>query len=193
MDLGAFIGSLTLTDGVLIVLFVGAFALGFAQGLIRQLLGLGAFVVAFVVSAHLTTPVGAWLAQYWNQLPIDFSNMIAFIASFVVLMGVMTLAVQAYYHRVPLTARFAVVDEILGAIVALLVAMLSVAVVVLAMDQYYRGIAASPPPNDVPWLRSLYGALDGAALVHFIRENVLAALLSIMGGLLPVSIQHGPR
>jgi uncharacterized membrane protein required for colicin V production len=193
VNLGAFIGSLTLTDGVLIVLFVMAFALGFAQGLIRQLLGVGAFVVAFVVSAHLRTPIGAWLAQYWNQLPSEFSVMIAFVGSFVVLMIAMTLAVQAYYQRIPLSARLAVVDEILGAIIAAVVAMLSVSAVVLAMDQYYKGVGLTPPTGDVGWIRSLWQALDGAALVHFMRENVIAALMAVLGGLLPTAVQSGPR
>jgi hypothetical protein len=172
---------------------VVAFVVGFAQGLIRWLLGTGAFVVAFVLGAQLRGPLGTWLAQYWNQVPSDFSQMVAFVGSFIVLIIAMNLAIQAYYQRFPISASLAVLDEIAGGLVAALVVMFSVSVVVLAMDQYYRGVGHVPPVGDVGWIRSLWQGLDGSALVHFMRENVLGFLMTIVGGMLPAAVQSGPR
>ncbi len=189
MDLAGFIGSLTLADGVLVVFFALAFFIGYTQGVLRQLLGVGVFLVAFIVAAYLRSPVGAWLASNWTWLPVEFSAMVAFAGSFLVLLGVMTLAVQAYYKRVLLAARYAVVDEIAGGVLGVLVAALIVAALVIAGDNYYRGVGLNPPTGDVGWMRSAYDALNGSAIVHAARGGLIPGLLSLLGPLLPEAVR----
>jgi hypothetical protein len=192
LDLAGIIGSLTLTDAVLVVLFAIAFFVGYTQGVLRQVLGVGVFLVAFLGGAYLRAPVGSWLASNWTWLPAQFSEMIAFTASFLVLLGVLTLAVQAYYQRVVLDARYAVLDELAGGILAVLIAVLVVSVLVLNGDAYYHGVGAQPPAGDVGWLRSVYGDLDGSAIVHAIRSGLLPGLLTVLGPLLPAAVRSLP-
>ncbi len=189
MDLAGFIGSLTLADGVLVAFFALAFFLGYTQGVLRQLLGVGVFAVALIVAAYLRSPVGAWLASNWTWLPVDFSAMVAFAASFLVLLGAMTLAVQAYYRRVLLTARLAVVDEIAGGVLGVLIAALVLAALVIAGDNYYHGAGLQAPAGDVGWMRSAYDALDGSAIVHVARAGLIPGLLAILGPFLPEAVR----
>ncbi len=192
MDLAKVIGSLTPADGVLGALFAIAFFVGYTQGVLRQLLGIGIVLVAFIVGAYLRSPVGAWLASNWTWLPVEFSAMIAFVASFLVLLAVMTLAVQAYYRRVLLTAGYGVLDEFAGGVLAVAALLLVVAVLVLAGDSYYHGVGAVPPAGDVGWLRSLYHAFDGSALVHAMRNGLIPGMLALLGPLLPQAVRALP-
>ena len=192
MDLAGFVGSLTLADGVLVVLFAIAFFVGYTQGVLRQLLGIGIFLVAFIISAYLRSPVGAWLGSNWTWLPVDFSLMVAFTASFIVLLGVMTLGVQVYYRRVMLASRYAVLDELAGGVLAVAIVFLVVAVLVLNGDSYYHGVGVQPPTGDVGWMRSLYGAFDGSALVHSMRSGLIPGLLALLGPLLPEAVRTLP-
>ena len=192
MDLAGFVGSLTLADGVLVVLFAVAFFVGYTQGVLRQLLGIGVFLVAFIVSAYLRSPIGAWLASNWTWLPVEFSLMIAFTASFLALLGVMTLGVQVYYRRVMLASRYAVLDELAGGVLAVAIVFLVVAALVLNGDSYYHGVGAQPPTGDVGWMRNLYGAFDGSALVHSMRGGLIPGLLALLGPLLPQAVRTLP-
>jgi len=192
VDLAGFIGSLTLADGVLVALFALAFFVGYTQGVLRQLLGIGVFLVAFIIGAYLRSPVGTWLASNWTWLPAEFSAMVAFIASFLVVLGVLTLTVEVYYERVMLAPRYAVIDELAGGVLAVLVALLVLSVLVLASDAYYHGVGVTPPSGDVGWMRSLYKALDGSALVHFTRTGLIPGLQSLLGPLLPAAVRTLP-
>ena len=192
MDLAGFVGNLTLADGVLVVLFAIAFFVGYTQGVLRQLLGIGIFLVAFIVGSYLRSPVGAWLASNWTWLPVEFSLMIAFTASFLALLGVMTLGVQVYYRRVMLAPRYAVLDELAGGVLAVAILFLVVAVLVLNGDSYYHSVGAQPPTGDVGWMRSLYGAFDGSALVHAMRGGLIPGLLALLGPLLPEAVRTLP-
>jgi uncharacterized membrane protein required for colicin V production len=192
VDLAGFIGSLTLADGVLVALFAVAFFLGYTQGVLRQLLGIGVFLVAFIVGAYLRAPVGSWLASNWTWLPVEFSAMVAFVASFLVLLGVMTLGVQVYYQRVVLAARYAVLDEIAGGVLAVLIALLVISVLILAGDSYYHGVGIHPPPGDVGWMRSLFDAFDGSLLVRAMRDGLIPGLLALLGPLLPEAVRSMP-
>ncbi len=192
MDLGAIIGSFRLTDAVLVVLFAIAFAVGYSQGVLRQLLGIGVFLVAFIVSAYLRSPVGAWLSSNWTWLPVDFSLMVAWVASFLVLLGVMTLGVQAYYRRAVLAARYTLLDELAGGGLAVAIVFLVLATLVLNGDFYYLGVGAQPPTGDVGWMRSLWGDLNGAAIVHAMRGGLIPGLLALLGPLLPEAVRTLP-
>ena len=189
MDLAGFVGSLTLADGALVVLFALAFIMGYSQGVLQQLLELGAFLASFVLAANLRLPVGAWLSAYWTNVPGEFSFMIAFLASFVILLGVATLAILVYYKRTELSSRYIVADEIAGGVLATLIVMLIVGTLVLATDGYYGAVGRNPGGADVGWLRSLHDVLDGAALVHFLRDNLVPGLLTVLGPLLPDAVR----
>ncbi len=192
MDLAQLIGSLTPADGVLGALVAIAFFVGYTQGVLRQLLGIGIVLVAFIVGAYLRSPVGAWLASNWTWLPVEFAAMIALVASFLALLAVMTLALQVYYPRVLLTSRYGLLDEVAGGVLAVVALLLVVAVLVLAGDSYYHGVGAVPPAGDVGWLRSLYDAFDGSALVHAMRNGLIPGMLALLGPLLPQAVRALP-
>lgn len=189
MDIPGFISSLTVADVVLFALFGLAFLFGFHQGLIRQLLGLGVMVVAFVLAANFREPVGNWLAGYWTTLPPAFAQMAAFAASFLVLFVLGNAIVQIAYKRIPILSHIALVDEVAGGLLALIVSVVAVALLVFALDSYFL-VAGNPPGGDVKWLRDLHGALDNAALVHAMRQAIIPGLVTIMGPLVPEAVRQ---
>ena len=69
MDVVEFIEGLNLFD-ILVVFFVAAFfVVGYIQGTLRRALGLAIALVSLLLALNLRDPLGAWLAQYWTQLP----------------------------------------------------------------------------------------------------------------------------
>lgn len=189
MDIPGFISSLTPVDVVLFVVFGLAFFFGFHQGLIRQVLGLGVMVVGFVLAANFREPIGGWLAGYWTTLPPSFSQMIAFAVSFLVLFLLGNAIVQFTYKRMPILSHIAFLDEVAGGVLALFVAVVAVAMLVFTLDTYFL-FAGNPAGGDVKWLRDLHGSLDGAALVHAMRQAVIPGLVAILGPLVPEAIRQ---
>ena len=49
-------------DIALILLLAAGFLLGVARGGVRQLIVLGAWLLTFILSAHLVRPLGDWIA-----------------------------------------------------------------------------------------------------------------------------------
>lgn len=189
MDIPGFISSLTPTDVVLFLVFGLAFFFGFHQGLIRQLLGFGVMVVAFVLAANFREPFGNWLAGYWTNLPASFGQMIAFAVSFIVLFFLGNAIVQFTYKRMPILSNIAFFDEVAGGVVALVVSVAAVALLVFTLDTYFL-FAGNPQGGDLQWLRGLHGSLDGAALVHAMRQAIIPGLVTILGPLVPEAVRQ---
>jgi len=158
-----FIAGLTLADVVLFVLLFAAFFVGYAQGLIRQLLGLGAALLAFVLASWLREPIGTWLNQFWTNYTLAFNEMAAFLVSFIVIFIAAELLMSVFYKRTPLVARAVVIDEILGGVLGVVLAVVLIAIVVFILDSYYLTVPGDT--KDPAWLRDLWTALDTNA--HF--------------------------
>lgn len=182
----------TLVDVVLLIVLAAAFFTGYAQGAIRQLLGIGAFIVSFVLAANLRSPVGAWLAQYWTQYPVELSAMIAFGASLVVLLAVINLGIAVYYKRMPLFPRAAAVDEVLGGVLALCLALLLLAALLIVLDSYYTYRSVVAAGADVPWLHSIDNALGDSAIARFLRQGFVPGFLALFGPFVPAAIHAAP-
>ena len=69
MDLGAFLGGIRTVDLLIVLYFIGFFVLGFAQGTIRRLLGIGSILFSFLFAANLADPLGRFLGDNWTQFP----------------------------------------------------------------------------------------------------------------------------
>ena len=115
MDFGAFISNLTGFDLVFFLVLFGFFVLGFAQGTIRRLLGLGALMFSFLFAANLREPLGAFLAQNWTQFPDEYAYMIGFGTIFLAAFIALSIAIQTFYKPQPLRS----LDEIRADILAL--------------------------------------------------------------------------
>ena len=67
MDFGEFLGGIRTVDLVLFIYFVGFLVLGFAQGTLRRLIGIGSILFSFFFAANLAEPLGVFLGNNWTQ------------------------------------------------------------------------------------------------------------------------------
>ena len=185
-----FIAGVTLTDVIILILLFAAFFMGYAQGLVRQLLGLGAAAIAFILAGWLREPIGGWLNQYWTTYPLAFNQMAAFLISFVVLFAAAELLMVVYYKRTPLVARAIVIDEILGGVLGVVLVLVLICMLVFILDSYYLTVPAVT--NDPKWLRDLWKALDDSQIIDFLRGGLIAGIVTILGPVLPAAVRSAP-
>lgn len=66
------IASIQPFDWAVVGFIVLMFVLGYAQGIIRRLLGIATILFSFLLAANLREPLGGFLAQYWTQWPKEY-------------------------------------------------------------------------------------------------------------------------
>jgi len=116
VDVVAFLERLNLFD-ILIAFFVaGFFVVGYIQGTLRRVLGLAIALLSLLVALNLRDPLGAWLAQYWTQLPRPYVYMLAFGGSALTIYLAGSIAAQTFYRKTTLFTKATVVDELVGGV-----------------------------------------------------------------------------
>ena len=93
----------------------GFFVLGFAQGTIRRLIGIGSILFSFLLAANLAEPLGEFLAANWTQSPkrVQLHGRVS-LTVFVAASVAFAIVVQGFYKPQPLFEKARFVDEILG-------------------------------------------------------------------------------
>ena len=170
----------------LLVFLALAFLLGVFRGAVRQLIALGAFLVTFVVAAYLRPPIADWLAGQQTQFTREYVEMMAFLLAFVVLFSFCLLIIEIGGNTIHLTSRVAV-DEILGGLLALGVAVLVLGALVIVLESYY----AHPIPGgaEQELIRGLHLAFQRSAIIDALRHSLVPGLLALLGPLLPPQIR----
>src|SRR5258705_12447376 len=92
------------------------FVLGYAQGVVRRLLGIAAIIFSLVLGSYLRPSLGAYLAAEWSGLDDAYSFMVAFGAVFIAAAVTLSIGIQITYRPAPLFQKYPVLDEILGGI-----------------------------------------------------------------------------
>ena len=150
MDFGAFLSGLTSFDFVFFLILFGFFVLGFAQGTIRRLLGLGAMMFSFLFAANLRDPLGAFLAQNWTQFPDEYAYMIGFGTIFLAAFIALSIAIQGFYKPQPLFEKARFVDEVIGGLLGMLQAVLLFVVVIIILDSFFLIPGIPESGNELP-------------------------------------------
>jgi len=138
-------------DLLFLLFLFGMFVLGFMQGTIRRLLGLGAMAFSFLFAASLTNVVGPFLAENWNQFPNEYAVMLGFLIVFVASNVAFTLIIQAFYHRQPLFAKYTFLDEALGVILGIVQGMFLVGCLIVILDSYFLIPGAPQSGGELPF------------------------------------------
>ncbi|MDQ3870423.1 MAG: CvpA family protein [Chloroflexota bacterium] len=183
---------LNVVDLVLLVILAGAFLLGFFQGAIRQLLGLLAWLISFLLAANLRDPVGDFLGRYWTFFPSGYNQMLAFGLVFIVLFVIVNILTQVRYRRAVIHSRMTVLDEIIGGLLGALLAVLIVTTAIIVLDSYYaRG--GTGGTADVAWIGQTYRALTDSRIAASLHASLIPGLLAILGPLLPPEVRDVAR
>ena len=189
MDLGEFLAGIRTVDLILLVLFMAFFVLGFAQGTIRRLIGIGALVFSLLFAANVADPLGVFLGNNWTQFSRQYSYMVGFGMVFLAATLAFALVVQGYYQPQPLFARARFFDEVVGGLLGLIQAAILLGVVVIILDSFFRVPGIATDPQELPFLRDLWTALDGSQIVAVLRSSLIPAFFTLTGFLVPDSIE----
>ena len=183
MDLGSFLQSLTAADLALLLIYAGMFILGFFQGGTRALLGLLAWLFAFVIGVTLWQPLGDWLSGSWTMYSLIYTRMLAFLIGFTISMIVGAILIVTFTKRAALLPRWPLADEILGGVLFVVLAVLVTGAVLLALDSAYQGGLAGR--EDVPWLTSIQEALQASLIGGWINAAIVPLILTVFGPIIP--------
>jgi uncharacterized membrane protein required for colicin V production len=187
VDLGVLAGVKTV-DWLIVVFFLAFFVLGFAQGTIRRLIGIGAILFSFLFAANVAEPLGVFLGSNWTHLPKEYSYMVGFATIFVAASLAFAIVVQGFYRPQPLFEKARFVDEILGGLLGVLQAGLILLSVVVILDTFFlKGLAKDA--DEIGFLRDLWTALNGSDIVHIFRETVIPAFFTLFGLFIPDTIE----
>jgi uncharacterized membrane protein required for colicin V production len=189
VDIGEFLGGIRTVDLLIGLYFIGFFVLGFAQGTIRRLIGIGSILFSFLFAANLADPLGRFLGDNWTQFPREYSYMIGFGAIFGAAAIAFALVVQSYYRPQQLFQKARFADEILGGILGLVQAAIIFASVLIILDSFFRLPGFAPDPQELPFLRDFWGGLDNSATAAFFRSTLIPDTFFLIGFLVPDNLQ----
>jgi uncharacterized membrane protein required for colicin V production len=185
VDLGNFLDGISTVDLLIFLYFIGFFVLGFAQGTIRRLIGIASILFSFLFAANIAKPLGEYLGQNWTQFSKEYSLMIGFATVFFASAIAFALVAQGLYKSQPLFPKARFLDEIIGGILGLIEAALIFGAVLVILDSFFAlpGIAADP--QELPFLRDLWTALDGSNAAVLFRDTLIPGFFAVFGFLIP--------
>lgn len=189
MDLGDFLGGIKTIDLLLALFFMAFFVLGFAQGTIRRLIGIGAILFSFLFAANAAEPLGTFLGNNWTQFAKQYSYMIGFGTIFVAASLAFALVVQGFYKPQPLFEKARFADEILGGLLGVLQAGIILGAVVIILDSFFRIPGIPEDAQEIGFLRDLWENLDASAIVDVFRTTVIPAFFTLFGLFIPSSLK----
>lgn len=189
MDIVAFIRNFNLFDLAIVLILAVSFVIGFMQGTIRRLLGIGSILVSYLLAANLRETLGKFFANNWHQFPTEYSYMIAFGLVFATGTIVSTLVIQGFYTHQDLFARTRFVDEVLGGTLGVLQALIVIGIVFVILDSFFRVPTLPQTSGELILVRGLWTAMDQSGTAHIFREILIPAFNAVVGGLLPYDVR----
>jgi uncharacterized membrane protein required for colicin V production len=172
----------SIADLVLLLLLGLGFFVGFFRGLIRALLAIAAWAVSFLLAANIRAPIGDWLARS-ASFDAFYADMIAFAVVFFAVFIALLLVITFSRSPTSITGH-AVVDDIFGGVVGVIVVVLVVAAVQIMLASYYR--VENPPASvDLGAIAELHRALLGSTIATYIANTVVHWIAFLFGPLLP--------
>jgi uncharacterized membrane protein required for colicin V production len=179
---------MTSADVLLLLIVAGAFLFGFFWGVIRGLLGLAGFVVVFVLSAHLSGPVGDYLSAQWTGFIPAYDHMLAYFLVFVLLYTLTLVLITIGTRGSQDLSRYPLVDDVVGALLGACIAILCIAAITAILKTYY-GPVAPAAGQGAEWSAVMYRALLGSTLGGQIADSVVPALVALFGILMPSGVR----
>ncbi len=188
MDIVQTITSISPFDWFVVAFAVVMFVLGYAQGIVRRLLGIAGVLFSFLLAANLRDTLGSFLASNWTQYPREYSYMLAFGFLFVVCEVIFTIVIQTSYKPAPVFTRAPVLDELIGGLLGLVQAMLVVGAGIIILDSFFR-LPVGIGDNQIQLVKDIWGAVNTSHTADLFRAAFTPLFVAIVGPLLPSDIQ----
>lgn len=185
-----FLNGVGTVDLLIVLYFIGFFVLGFAQGTIRRLLGIGSILFSWLLAANLAAPLADFLGANWTQFPPEYSYMVGFGTVFVASSIAFALVVQGFYKPQPLFKKARFADEIIGALLGLLQAAIIFGAILIILDSFFRIPGLPADPQELPFLREIWGALNDTQFAQLFRDTLIPAFFVLTGLFIPDAIER---
>jgi uncharacterized membrane protein required for colicin V production len=175
-----------LADIAIIVVLIVFALIGFFRGALRQLIALGASLVAFVVAAQGRGILGDWMRAQEPDFSVEYANMLGFLVTFLILL-IAALAIIELSGRTITLSNRAIVEAVVGGAALLLVGVFAITGVLFALDTYY----ALPPAftAEVDLVRQLHAALADSRIATALHDTLVPLVQSLLGPLLPPDVR----
>jgi uncharacterized membrane protein required for colicin V production len=178
-----------------LVIFLGLLAMfivGYAQGVIRRLLGIAAIIFSLILGAQLRQPLGDYLAQQWTGIDFTYSYMVAFGAVFFAAAVTLSVGIQITYRPAPLFTRYPVLDEIVGGILGVLEGFIILMAVLIILDPYYTmpAVREATGSGEFTLLRTIHSVLDPTLTAAILRDNVIPLVMAVVGAIFPADVRN---
>jgi uncharacterized membrane protein required for colicin V production len=177
-------------DLLFLLFLFGMFVLGFMQGTIRRLLGLGSMLFSFLFAANLSGVIGPFLAANWNQFPDQYAIMLGFLIVFVAANVAFSLIIQGFYHRQPLFQKYTFVDEVIGGLLGIVQGGFLVGCVIVILDSYFLIPGAPQSSGELGFLRGIFEFYNTSGTADLFRNQLIPGFFNIFGILIPDEIQY---
>ena len=170
-------------DLVIGLALLAMFIVGYAQGVVRRLLGIGAILFSLILGALLRPTVGGYLANEWTTIIPQYSYMVGFGAVFVAAAVTLSLGIQISYRPAPLFPKYPVLDELLGGLLGVLEGLLILVAILLITDPYFNLQTAKDNVGlgEFGLLRTLHDFLDPTLTADVLRHTVIPVILMLLG------------
>jgi len=120
--------------------------------------------------------------------------MVGFATIFVAGSVAFALVIQGFYKPQPLFQKARFADELIGGVLGLLEAAIIYGAVLIILDSFFKIPGIPQDPNELPFLREIWGAMDGAQTTVLFRDTLIPAFFLLTGLFVPDSIQKNyPR
>ena len=189
MDFGEFLSTIGTVDLLIVLYFIAFFVLGFAQGTIRRLLGIASILFSFLLAASLAGPLSEFLGANWRQFTPEYSYMVGFLTVFVASSIAFALVIQGFYKPQPLFQKARFADEILGGLLGIVQAALIFGALLIILDSFFAIPGIPPDPDELPFLRDIWLAIDPTRTAELFRETLIPAFFVLFGLFIPDRIE----
>jgi uncharacterized membrane protein required for colicin V production len=178
-------------DLVIFLALLAMFVAGYAQGVVRRLLGIAAILFALILGAQLRQPLGQYLANEWSTIVPSYSYMVAFGAVFLAAAVTLSIGIQITYRSAPLFPKYPVLDEILGGVLGVVEGFIILIAILLILDPHYTQPAVQQNVGfgEFRLLRTLHEFLDPTLTAGILRDNIIPILLAVLGVLFPQDVR----
>ena len=128
----------------------------------RGLLALAAWVVVFLLSAHLSIPVGDYLTRQWSNFAPTYTHMLAFLIVYALLMIVSLVLIHIGVKGSQDVSRWPLVDDLVGGALAVALAILIIAGTIAILQLFYKPLPLSSA--SAQWTLDLYNGLHASTI-----------------------------
>lgn len=173
------LGGMNWLDVVVFIILIVGLCIGYAQGLLRQIMNLAAFYIGAVLGAQYYTIIAGWFKIFFDNPPPRLINAVGFVVILVIVSGLINWLTTDAYKSTQLRI-FPIIDHLGGA--ALGTGTAAILVIVLLPIIAFAS-AETWPYGDVQRLMILNGLETSRALPTF--DSFKPMLLNALGPWLP--------